>query len=578
LIKSVKANKLKFIIFFFPLILTNTAFLNMGLAADDFWRLPWANQITLRNLVPETLNWIPGRNLQVVWVKLATSIFGVENDDIYKYHLLGVLLLGALAVSFFIFMQKILHQRISIIVATFLFILWPTHSETTFWIEQSIQVQVPLLCLILWLSLNHSFFIEKSLAPIRFILIELILIVIVFFTYDQAGFLLFYLNIIRIFWLIYYFRNFKILRITVPSIAISVIWFLQMIGSRNGGPELREFDNQKIESFFGLWFHSYYINSRVFESRFQPYSLYGYWPWPTTTFLILLLLVIFFAILLFRKLSSVEFGTGSRSETYLESKNRNFLIFVFYTGVLVLYSSFIFIAATFYRDEYFFNGSPSPSTIYASIGIFLFILANLFIDYGQKNNLGDYRNYLYVRILLLVTFFVSYFPVYLWSISPRHNLIPSFIICVFIGYIIQNLFNLKGFTLPLKGIFALLLSIYLSLLSINFLYSAKAYSQSWLLKETLYQDLYMQIRSIEYEVGKSCWIIENPPQSFMGYPLFIYESPQLGLNYYYKLPDVNFCDSSKNLSDFNKLVLDFVDKSGNYSKFEYEFSIEFGNN
>ena len=43
-----------------------------------------------------------------------------------------------------------------------------------------------------------------------------------------------------------------------------------------------------------------------------------------------------------------------------------------------------------------------------------------------------------MRLILLIIFFWSYLPVYLWSISPRHNFLPSLIICIFIAYLLSG--------------------------------------------------------------------------------------------------------------------------------------------
>jgi hypothetical protein len=116
-------------------------------------------------------------------------------------------------------------------------------------------------------------------------------------------------------------------------------------------------------------------------------------------------------------------------------------------------------------------------------------------------------------------------------------------------------------------------SIYLATLAINFHFSARAFSQSWILKQRLYADLYSAISLNDYTPESSCWIVENPPQEFMGYPLFVYESPQLGLNYMYKLPGVNTCDPSQDLTKFNVLKLAFNPDIAYFENFEYEFEV-----
>jgi hypothetical protein len=116
-------------------------------------------------------------------------------------------------------------------------------------------------------------------------------------------------------------------------------------------------------------------------------------------------------------------------------------------------------------------------------------------------------------------------------------------------------------------------SIYLATLAINFHFSARAFSQSWILKQRLYADLYSSISLSEYTPESSCWIVENPPQEFMGYPLFVYESPQLGLNYMYKLPSVNTCDPSQDLTKFNVIKLVFDLDKPYFENFQYKLEL-----
>ena len=177
------------------------------------------------------------------------------------------------------------------------------------------------------------------------------------------------------------------------------------------------------------------------------------------------------------------------------------------------------------------------------------------------------------RTFLLICFYVSYFPVYLWSISPRHHLIPSFIVCLLFAFIFNQLINLNDKRKLLIKTLLVFSSIYLATLAINFHFSARAFSQSWILKQRLYADLYSSIPLNEYTPENSCWIVENPPQEFMGYPLFVYESPQLGLNYMYKLPSVNTCDTSQDLTKFNVIKLVFNLDKPYFENFQYKLEL-----
>jgi hypothetical protein len=565
---SKKNLSLNLIFFLSPLLLANKSTFNLGLAADDFWRIPGINSIPMGNLFNETINWISGRNLQIIWVKILTSIFGIENSDIWKYHIFGLILLGILGVVFFNFLQIIKVGQQASIIATALFILWPTHSETSFWIEQTVQVQLPLIFLILWLILNFNYARFKS---INFVILDFLLIVFTLFTYDQAAFLIAFLSLTRTL-LFVSKQGFKFAyKRFIPSLLILILWINVVIGSRKGGPEINGLNFQKLESFFRLWHNSFEINSRIFSPRFQPYGFYGYWPWSITIFVIFLLILILIVTFLFK--SSNGILDQQRLFNY-KSIFLNSSLLAFYLIIFLGFSLFIYIASTYYRSTFFSDEIITSRLFYVVLGILLFVLVNLFIDAVSKSErTSGYQNFTFGKTFLLICFYVSYFPVYLWSISPRHHLIPSFIVCLIFALTFNQLMNLGEKRKLVTKALLVFSSIYLATLAINFHFSARAFSQSWILKQRLYADLYSAISLNDYTPESSCWVVENPPQEFMGYPLFVYESPQLGLNYMYKLPSVNTCDPSQDLTRFNVLKLAFNPDITYFENFEYKFEV-----
>jgi hypothetical protein len=559
---------LNLVFFLSPLLLANKSTFNLGLAADDFWRIPGINSIPIGNLINETMNWISGRNLQIIWVKILTSIFGVEDSDIWKYHIFGLILLGILGVVFFNFLLLIKIGQQASIIATALFILWPTHSETSFWIEQTVQVQLPLIFLILWLILNFNYARFKS---INFVILDFLLIAFTLFTYDQAAFLIAFLSLTRTLFFVskqgfrFVYKRF------IPSLLILILWINVVIGSRKGGPEIKGFNFQKLESFFGLWHNSFEINSRIFSPRFQPYAFYGYWPWSITILVIFLLILIFIITLLFKSSNSIN---DQQIVFNFKSIFLNSSVLAFYSIISLGFALFIYIASTYYRSTFFSDAIITSRLFYVVLGILLFVLVNLFIDVVSKSkNSSSYQNFVFGRTFLLICFYVSYFPVYLWSISPRHHLIPSFIVCLIFALIFKQLINLNDKRKSFIKTLLVFSSIYLATLAINFHFSARAFSQSWILKQRLYADLYSSISLSEYTPESSCWIVENPPQEFMGYPLFVYESPQLGLNYMYKLPSVNTCDPSQDLTKFNVIKLVFDLDKPYFENFQYKLEL-----
>jgi hypothetical protein len=559
---------LNLVFFLIPLLLANKSTFNLGLAADDFWRIPWINSIPIGNLLNETMNWISGRNLQIIWVKILTTIFGVENSDIWKYHIFGLILLGILGVVFFNFLLTIKVGQQASIIATALFILWPTHSETSFWIEQTIQVQLPLIFLILWLILNFNY---ARFKPITFVILDFLLLAFTLFTYDQAAFLIAFLSLIRtLFFVSKLGLKFAYKRF-IPSLLILILWINVVIGSRKGGPEIKGFNFQKLESFFGLWHNSFEINSRIFSPRFQPYGFYGYWPWSITIFVIFLLILILIVALLVK--SKNEINNQQRLINY-NSTLLNISFVAFYLIILLGFAAFIYIASIYYRSTFFSDDIITTRLFYVVLGILLFVSINLFIDIVSKSkSTSNYQNFVFGRTFLLICFYVSYFPVYLWSISPRHHLIPSFIVSLIFALILNQLIILGDKRRLVIKTLLVFSSIYLATLAINFHFSARAFSQSWILKQRLYADLYSSISLSNYTPESSCWIVENPPQEFMGYPLFVYESPQLGLNYMYKLPGVNTCDAAQDLTRFNVLKLAFNPDITYFENFEYKFEV-----
>jgi hypothetical protein len=547
-----------------PIILASKYTFNLGLAADDFWRLPLVHSIQIKNIFTETLNWIPGRNLQIIWMKILTIIFGVENSDIWKYHVFGLMLLGFLGVSFYKLLKLIKVDDSASIPATLLFILWPTHSETSFWIEQSIQVQLPLLFIILWIILNIS---QNKLNLLAFIVFDFILIVCTLFTYDQAGFLIAFLIVSRIIYFTYFYGFTLVALRFIPSLVILILWVELIVGVRSAGPEFLGFNELRIEYFFGNIYGSFETNFRIFSPLFQPYSLYHFWPWDIgIKFSFVTIFIFFYFIFLFHRRQKSKKVLTQNKGLILTAQN---LIFI-YPFYFITFSGFI----VFLLVNIFNGRLLSSHFLFVFLGNLIFFTINLLIDSRLNSSLShSYRNFVILRLYLVICFYVSYFPIYLWYISPRHHLIPSAIVSMFIAILLHQIFyfiNMKNLS---KIILRIFLSFYLATLAINFHFSARAFSQSWILKQRLYADLHSVIPLNDYTPELSCWIVKNPPQEFMGYPLFVYESPQLGINHIYKLPNVGSCDTSKDLSSFNVLRLIFRPDISFFEKFEYTFEI-----
>ena len=556
-----KHNLVSTFIFFTPFLLSVNSFKNMGLAADDFWRLPWVNSLKINQLIPAAIDWIPGRNLQIFWVKISTTLFGIENEDIWKYHLLGLALLGFIGLLFFRILILMKIESNIALLSSMLLIFWPTHSETTFWIEQTIQVQLPIIFLLLWLIINIKFY-DKKINFHNFLIIDFTLVFFILFTYDQVAFLIFLLILIRTFIFIKINIYKKIIFYFLPILILNFWWLFLSLGSRNGGPELKSFDLLKFESFLGLWHHSFEINSRLVSSRFQPYGLHGYWPWD---FYGILIFIIFFIMIFFLFFYLYNLNVSYEIKD-INLKLLKYLNLIFYLSVLFFTLTFILIAYRYYNINYFNNGFPNRRLFYVLFGILLFVLSNILIE---RNKFVTSFFYLKYRLLLLIIFFWSYFPVYLWSISPRHNFLPSLIICVFIAYLLSGIMHSK-FNVTLRNLFAFVIVFFISMLAVNFHYSARGYAQSWLLKEDLYNNMLSSIDLESYNQKDSCWITKNSPQEFMGFPLFVYETPALGFNYYFKLDSVGECNPE--LEYKNQYTLEFDLEKEYRTKFNYVIS------
>jgi hypothetical protein len=404
-----------------------------------------------------------------------------------------------------------------------------------------------------------------------FVILDFLLIAFTLFTYDQAAFLIAFLSLVRTLFFAYK-QGFKfVYNRFIPSFLILILWVNVVIGSRKGGPEIKRLNLQRLESFFGLWHNSFEINSRIFSPRFQPYGFYGYWPWSITIFVIFLLILILILTLLFKSSNVIK---DHQKVFNYKSIFLNSSLLAFYLIIVLGFTLFIYIASTYYRSTFFSDGIMTSRLFYVVLGILLFLLINLIIDLVSKyKNTSSYQNFVFGRTFLLICFYVSYFPVYLWSISPRHHLIPSFIVCLIFALTFNQLMGLGEKRNIIIKTLLFFSSIYLATLAINFHFSARAFSQSWILKQRLYSDLYSAISLKDYTPKSSCWIVENPPQEFMGYPLFEYESPQLGLNYMFNLSSVSPCDLSLEMSKFNVLKLVFYPDKPYFENFQYKFEV-----
>ena len=141
----------------------------LGFYYDDGPAMATLPQSDLRGLASHLLNYVPGRNLHVLWQYLFLKL----TTNLTILHLVQSALDGLVVVVFFFLLRHLKIPAPAALLAAALFSFWPTHGETHFWLYAVPQNLLSTLFVLLFaLTVNPVFFLAAL------------------FTYDQTVFVL----------------------------------------------------------------------------------------------------------------------------------------------------------------------------------------------------------------------------------------------------------------------------------------------------------------------------------------------------------------------------------------------------
>jgi hypothetical protein len=179
----------------------------LGFYYDDGPALASLPQSSLRELVSNVRDYVPGRNLHVVWQYLFLKL----SPDWAVLHVLQSALDALVAVVFYMLLRRLELPAPASVLAAALFAFWPQHGETHFWLYAVPQNLVSTLAVLLFALSSHPVFFLAAL-----------------FTYDQTVFVLLTLAALRRrrWWFLY----------LIPA---ALFAWLKIVHAPGRGPELR---------------------------------------------------------------------------------------------------------------------------------------------------------------------------------------------------------------------------------------------------------------------------------------------------------------------------------------------------
>jgi hypothetical protein len=179
----------------------------LGFYYDDGPALASLPQSGLRDLASHVRNYVPGRNLHVVWQYLFLRL----SPDWTVLHVIQSALDGLVVVVFYGLLRRLELPAPASALAAALFAFWPQHGETHFWLYAVPQNVLSTLAVLLFALTRHPLFCLAAL-----------------FTYDQTVFVLLALVVLR--------RHPSGLLYLIPAAFFAWLKIAQAPGR---GPELR---------------------------------------------------------------------------------------------------------------------------------------------------------------------------------------------------------------------------------------------------------------------------------------------------------------------------------------------------
>jgi hypothetical protein len=239
----------------------------LGFYSDDAGFLHWPGRSLVKTL-RLTRDYVPGRNLDIIWQKLIFLVGGHSPTDLPTLHLIQSLLDAATVVLLYVVARRLGLSPFWAFVSSLLFAFYPNHGETHFWLTLAPQNLVSMLFLLAYVycAAGATIATRRFLTrpSMKLLVLELLFFSLALFTYDQTFFFLTGVLLIRSAILVRA-RYGRTIWFALTSVAyLSLIGlYVDLKRHPNSGPTLTHVDVAHVSANFRLSL------SETFGSRFQ---------------------------------------------------------------------------------------------------------------------------------------------------------------------------------------------------------------------------------------------------------------------------------------------------------------------
>ena len=163
----------------------------LGFYADDAGFMTDFQSMSLRHAFWEATNYVPGRNLHILWQYLIFAVTGGPSlGSLPAQHWLQALLTSINAALLFRLLRRLSLQVVPSVAAAWLFLLGPTHGEAHFWLS-AFPMNLFSTFFVLCLALSSVATARAALGggktdAVRWLAVDCVIFVAGAFTYDQA--------------------------------------------------------------------------------------------------------------------------------------------------------------------------------------------------------------------------------------------------------------------------------------------------------------------------------------------------------------------------------------------------------
>lgn len=293
-------------IFLSTFVLLAWNFKSLGFYADDSAFFHALGSSNFAETLKEFFNYVPGRNLHILWQKLIFVIVGWKPQSLPWMHLFQSAAESLVSVLFYFILRRFDIRYFPAFVGALLFALWPTRNDVHFWIS-SLPMNIFSTAFFLLFIFTTQSILKKAAGKGRSFLVKRLLLDSVFFifslfTYDQVFFALYFILFARLVFVFYKKLRPLYLPLFVQLIAMLEVafgyYFYKTISTTSiGGPVFSEVSLQRIYENF---LYSLKFNFTHISMNFEPVALEkitnGQIGWVYASFTAMLILLLFILV------------------------------------------------------------------------------------------------------------------------------------------------------------------------------------------------------------------------------------------------------------------------------------------